>query len=151
MVLSAKTVAHYFLSRSIPNTNRSITHLKLQKLVYYAQAWHLALRETPLINDDFEAWIHGPVCPNLYYEYRGYGYHDIPAVDDEKVNINDTGVEQVLEAVWTAYGSFDGKYLEELTHQETPWNIARQNLTKWSHSNKIISHQSMKDFYMLAN
>ena len=52
-------------------------NLKLQKLVYYAQAWHLALRDVPLFEEDFEAWVHGPVIPALYQEYKKFGWRPI--------------------------------------------------------------------------
>jgi uncharacterized phage-associated protein len=145
-MMSVKDVAKYFLSRSTPNTEEAITHLKLQKLVYYAQAWHLALRGTPLFKERIEAWVHGPVCPDLYYEYRDFGYQDIPPFT-EGVTINDPNTEELLDAVWEAYGRFDGKYLEELTHQEDPWLLARENLNDWSYSNNEITHESMKKFY----
>jgi len=142
MKMSALTVARYFLSRSIPNTDESITHLKLQKLVYYAQAWHLALRGEKLFEERIEAWVHGPVCPDLYQEYREFGYQEIPIVDI--VKINDESIEELLEAVWVAYGKFDGKFLEELTHQETPWLQARSNLSDQSYSNNVITSKSME-------
>lgn len=50
-----------------------MSNLRLQKLVYYAQAWHLANYDTPLFEEDFEAWIHGPALPALYHHYEGYG------------------------------------------------------------------------------
>ena len=61
-------LAHAFLSIA------SMTHKKLQKLCYYAKAWYLALKDENLIDDDFEAWVHGAVQPNLYQEYKVYGF-----------------------------------------------------------------------------
>ena len=66
------TLADAFLSFE-PMTNK-----KLQKLCYYAKAWHLSLCDENIINEDFEAWIHGPVCPQLYQTYKGYGFDKIP-------------------------------------------------------------------------
>ena len=51
---------------------KSFTHKQLQKLCYYAQAWHLALLNRPLFDEEFQAWIHGPVCPTLYAHYVDY-------------------------------------------------------------------------------
>jgi uncharacterized phage-associated protein len=146
IMISVNDVARYFISRGTPNTDEAITHLKLQKLVYYAQAWHLALRDTPLFKDRIEAWVHGPVCPTLYQDFRGYGYHDINE-NVEVVDLDNSETEEILDAVWEAYGSFDGKYLEELTHQEQPWLDARENLSDWSYSNNVITHESMRQFY----
>ena len=65
-------VAQWFLAKE------PMTHKKLQKLCYYAQAWHLALLNEPLFNENVEAWIHGPVIPALYAKYADYGWSDIP-------------------------------------------------------------------------
>ena len=51
-----------------------ITNLKLQKLVYYAQAWYLALHGKRLFPAEFQAWVHGPVCHSLYQRFRGYAW-----------------------------------------------------------------------------
>ncbi|MDT2255436.1 DUF4065 domain-containing protein [Paenibacillus larvae] len=51
---------------------------KLQKLCYYAYSFYLAIYEKKLFDDNFEAWVHGPVNPQLYTEYREYGWQEIP-------------------------------------------------------------------------
>jgi uncharacterized phage-associated protein len=124
-------VANYFLNKSIPGTPLAITHLKLQKLVYYAQGWNLAINRKPLFQEEIRAWEHGPVVPELYNEYRRYGYFSIPTeIFSNKENGNNifNKVElKVLDQVWDAYGEYDGKFLEELTHQEDPWLYTRRN------------------------
>ena len=70
-------VALYFLNRSDSAGSYAITHLKLQKLVYYAQAWSLAVRGEPIFEEHIEAWTHGPVSPDLYRIYRNNGYNTI--------------------------------------------------------------------------
>ncbi|MGN7401919.1 Panacea domain-containing protein [Cytobacillus praedii] len=124
-------VANYFLHKSIPSTPLAITHLKLQKLVYYAQGWNLAINGKPLFQEDLRAWDHGPVVPELYNEYREFGYFTIPS---EKFSNKQNGKNifsraelKVLDQVWNVYGEFDGKFLEELTHQEDPWLDTRRN------------------------
>ena len=67
--ITHRDVAEYFLALA-NETGGTITNLKLQKLVYYAQAWHLANFDKPLFDAKFEAWVHGPVIPGLYEEYR---------------------------------------------------------------------------------
>ncbi|NRQ54500.1 Panacea domain-containing protein [Brevibacillus sp. HD1.4A] len=145
-MISVFDVAKYFLAKSVPNSERAITHLKLQKLVYYAQAWHLALRDgKPLFHEKIEAWIHGPVCPELYNEYRSYGYSEIPPVFQEPSIPKKQ--REVLDDVWEAYGSFSGGYLEQLTHKEEPWIRARAGLKEFEYSNNIISIQRMESYY----
>ncbi|MFB5194271.1 Panacea domain-containing protein [Neobacillus sp. KR4-4] len=124
-------VAKYFISKSVPGTPLAITHLKLQKLVYYAQGWNLAINRKPLFQEEIRAWDHGPVVPELYYEYRSFGYFTI---QNDKFNNKQNGKNifskaelKVLDQVWEEYGKFDGKFLEELTHQEDPWLYTNRN------------------------
>ena len=70
------SVANYLLSYA-KKRNSSVDNLKLQKLLYYAQAWHLVFRGKPLFRERIEAWVHGPVVPLIYREYRKYGYLQI--------------------------------------------------------------------------
>src|SRR5258708_4115865 len=76
---SALDVANWFLAAMDRGAGDSITHLKLQKLVYYAQAWSLALRNKPLFDEDFVAWTHGPVVKSVWRRFKGYGLDAIPA------------------------------------------------------------------------
>ncbi|PFV15888.1 hypothetical protein COK96_24685 [Bacillus cereus] len=147
-------VANYFLSKSIPNTEYSITHLKLQKLVYYAQGWHLALNDgQKLFDEDIRAWVHGPVCPKLYEMYNHHKYFEIPPVKMPESILANTTVKETLDVVWDAYGAFDGKFLEELTHQELPWLKARENLDPDQPGNELISKDAMEKYFkgMLAS
>jgi uncharacterized phage-associated protein len=139
-------VANYFLKMVNRESGSSITHLKLQKLVYYAQAWHLVFAGKPLFNSRIEAWIHGPVCPELYDKFRGSGYENLPAPEDKLYKFNQPEIE-TLESVWETYGDYDGKYLEDLTHQEEPWKEARGNRSPGEHCTKEISLKTMQEFY----
>jgi uncharacterized phage-associated protein len=75
-MVSPFEVANYFIWLA-NETGSFLSNLKLQKLVYYAQAWHLALEESPLFEEDFEAWIHGPVLPTLYQKYESFSWKPI--------------------------------------------------------------------------
>jgi len=66
-------VANYFLKRQDPDAGDLMSNLKLQKLVYYAQGFHLAMENSPLFNEPIEAWEHGPVCVPLYHKYKSCG------------------------------------------------------------------------------
>ncbi|MEK3992773.1 MULTISPECIES: Panacea domain-containing protein [Robertmurraya] len=145
---TAKDVANYFISLSVPSTPLAITPLKLQKLVYYAQGWYMAFKGEPLFHEDIKAWDHGPVVPELYFDYRHLGYltiHHKPF--ENKVNgkrIFTKPQLDILDAVWEAYGEYDGKYLEELTHQEDPWLYTDKNDT-------IIKNKIRKYFQTQIN
>jgi uncharacterized phage-associated protein len=136
-------VAKYFLNKSIPGTPLAITHLKLQKLVYYAQGWNLAINGKSLFQEEIRAWEHGPVVPDLYTEFRRFGYFTIPTeifINKENgKSIFNKAELKVLDQVWDAYGEYDGKFLEELTHQEDTWLYAKRN--------GKIEQNSMKTYF----
>jgi uncharacterized phage-associated protein len=120
-----------------------VSNLKLQKLLYYSQAWHLALYRDPLFDEDTEAWVHGPVVPAVFRYYRDCRWNSIP---DARIH-NAYSFRPHLEEVWKAYGSFNAYDLERLTHSEDPWKIARTGLAPDASSNNIISKQSMLEYY----
>lgn len=118
-------------------------HKKLQKIAYYAQAWHYTLYDEELVDDVFEAWVHGPVCPTIYHEYKGYGWNDIPKTTKQIT----AELKDFLDMIIDAFGKYTGDQLEYMTHLEEPWKNARGNLRPWEASNTTISLDSMKDFY----
>ncbi|PSF35524.1 hypothetical protein C7H19_16040 [Aphanothece hegewaldii CCALA 016] len=142
-MLSCFNVADYFI-RLANETGSFVSNLKLQKLVYYAQAWHLALYDVPLFEEDFQAWIHGPVIPTLYQKYRVFGWRPIT----EDVNpILPEAIQDFLNEVAQEYFACDAYELEQMTHAETPWNRARGDLPPDAHSNAVIKKEWMKEYY----
>lgn len=145
--ISINDVAKYFLYLSLPGTPRGITHLKLQKLTFYSQALSYAFNQRELFDEDFEAWVHGPVSPDLYYAYKEYGSKEINKLDEKpKIPKKD---ELIIKTVWIMYGSKDGKFLENKTHNEKPWQEARKGLNYYNHSNNVIKKSSIRDYYSL--
>lgn len=140
-------VAKYFLSKIDTEAEEVITPLKLQKIIYYAQAWLLALKNRTFFEDDFQAWVHGPVIPNLYYQYKKHGYSSIPKAEAVDSSIFDEDQLNILEMVRYAYGRYDAKYLEELTHQESPWKDARGECKADEICTRIISKDSIKSYF----
>lgn len=126
-------VAEYFISLSEESTPLAITPLKLQKLLYYSQAYHLRDHRVPLFHEAIYAWEHGPVVPQIYRKYKNFGYLTIPHTDFEYADLitneqklNDDEIATINE-VWEQLGHLDGKTLEELTHQEDPWLFTEIN------------------------
>lgn len=149
-MLKAKDVAKWFVDNTDISSGSQITPLKIQKLLYYAQAWHLALYDKPLMNVEFEAWAHGPVCPEVYYGLNEYRYNPVGADADYFVDANiidDENKLDLLSQIMSIYGIYDGKYLEELTHQESPWIETRGNLSPEERCNAVIEEDLMKHFY----
>ena len=122
-----------------------MTHKKLQKLCYYAKAWYLALYDENIVEEQFEAWVHGAVQPELYNKYRIYGFSDIPQITD-KSNLPEEFISFAKE-VYGAYGHLSGDDLEILNHKEKPWQIARGDCNPWENCRNKISEDSMRTYY----
>ena len=99
-----------------------ISHMKLQKLVYFCQGYFLALSGRPLFNESIEAWPHGPVCPRLYQSLKRYGSSPITAcIDPDKINL-DEQEKSIIRMVYKAYGQYSSSRLRAMTHDDGPWN-----------------------------
>ena len=102
-----------------PNGGERLTNLKLQKLLYYQQGYHLAAFGTPLFSEDIEAWMYGPVVPVVYDVFSKYGSSALPVVD---VDMPLGEEEEILfNQVYDAYREFSAIGLMNLTHTERPW------------------------------
>lgn len=122
-----------------------ITTMKLQKLVYYSQAWSLVWDDKPLFDDKIEAWINGPVIPSLYYYHKGsFKISSLPVGNPDliKGDSKDT-VEEVLKF----YGRKTSQWLIDLTHMEDPWKNARKGLEVDERGANEITHSSMAEYY----
>ena len=143
MAETASKIASAIIALSHEN-RKGITNLKLQKLLYYSQAWYLVLAEEPLFAESIEAWVHGPVVASVFGEYKHFRWSEINE-DGTASSIPD--IDGHLRAVWEAYGNFSASELERLTHQETPWLEARKGLAPDEPSRNIISLKTMREFY----
>lgn len=142
--VAAKSVARWFVNHADRGAGEAITHLKLQKLVYYAQAWFLANFDRSLFEPDMQAWAHGPVLPELYFKYRGMGWEALPP---ERGTLPPVELSEFLTAVVEEYGQFSAKKLELLTHEELPWIEARGKLPPEAASTNTISKLTMRNYY----
>ncbi len=134
-------VAKWFLAKE------SMTHKKLQKLCYYTVAWGYALYGEKLFEDDeFQAWVHGPVSPKLYKEYKVNGWQEIAKV--KTAPRFDDRIMRLLESVWATYGDKDGDELEALSHSERPWREARAGLGEEDRGENIIKPEVMQGYYI---
>lgn len=142
--MQASTIASYIIAFSQEHGD-PVSNLKLQKLLYYAQAWHLAINDRPLFDEQIEAWVHGPVVPSVYREYKQFSWQPIAAAVVEPKLEKD--VVDHLDEVMEVYGSLTALKLEQLTHAEYPWQHARGNLPEDASSNAVITHDDMKAYY----
>lgn len=145
---SAEDIARHLIAlASVDSEPTPITHLQVQKLLYYARGWSLALHETPLFAGTFEAWTHGPAVRELYARFKAFGSTPIPAAEghvDETLSANERAL---VSWVWRRYGRFTAAALREMTHREAPWRDARGALSSDAPSNAPISDQSLHAYF----
>jgi uncharacterized phage-associated protein len=143
--ISDRDIANYFIWLAT-QTEVAINVYKLQKLLYYAQAWHLAIYGTPLFNADFQAWIHGPVIPDLLEKYQSQFSWEPIAEKIEQPKVSEE-IGEFLQEVAEAYFEYDDETLERMTCSEMPWLEARGNIPRDESCHTIISQESMKQYY----
>lgn len=130
----------------------SLSILKLQKLLYYVQAWHLAFDRGPLFAGKFQAWIHGPVNREVYDRFKD-SHSLFSTVSRQSIHMNFDANALPVEArghideILEAYGQFSGVQLENITHEEDPWLRARGSLKSFERCETEISEGLMQDFY----
>ena len=136
------------VARYVLNKQGSMTAMKLEKLVYYSQAWSLAWDEVPLFDNEFQAWANGPVCPELFSSHRGYYVIPSNFYDDDGNPSNLTSNEkETIDAVLSYYGDKEPQWLSDLTHKERPWREAREGVPIGERSDNIVKKETMQEYY----
>lgn len=120
-MISCFDAARYFLALVNADAGDSLSNLKLQKLVYYAQGFHLALFDVPLFAERIEAWQYGPVVPEMYHEFKKFGAGPVQMEGELDGDKYSAEVLSLLEEVYSVYGQFSAVRLMNITHQEPPW------------------------------
>ncbi len=155
--MKALKLSEYIIAK-FDESGDLLTNKKLQKLLYYVEAWSLVHLDS-IIDEDFEAWIHGPVIPDVYHEYKKFSYAPISnnymtgknasefVVEFEETNTNFQKYFELIDNVLNKYGILSSRELELLSHNEKPWIKARGNAGAVENSNTIISKSDMKLFY----
>ena len=145
--ISAYNIADFFLTKS------QLTPKKIQKLVYYAYSWFIALNnesasqiENVLFDEVPEAWIHGPVFPSLYLRYKYFNWNEVPR-ETKSIKFENDDLMSFLNDIWEKFGSFSADELEYMTHQELPWLNARKNITSVEPSNQKIDLKDIFNYY----
>lgn len=144
-------IADYIILRVKAEDNyASLINLKLQKLLYYIQAWSYGMNKKPLFDGEFQAWIHGPVNKSIYDRFNPtkYLYSEINISDilNEKVEIASEDAE-FIEFVLENYLKYSGAELENLSHTELPWIKTREGVASNERCTKIIDSELMKEYY----
>jgi uncharacterized phage-associated protein len=138
--ITASTVAKYLLLLQDEDAGDLISNLKLQKLLYYAQGLHLAKTGKPLFAERICAWTHGPVVPDVYHEYKGFGGDAIPLPKDFDVESIPENVRGFLNEIYRLLAQFSAWKLRDMTHGTAPYLKAEARKGE-------ISTESMFDYF----
>ena len=139
-----KNVASYIINY-FQERGDLITNLKLQKLLYYVQGWYLAFNNEPAFDEEFQAWIHGPVNNEVYQLYKSFKWNPITS-EQPTVTLNQD-LKDLVDKVLDVYGNDSAIELELRTHREAPWIIARGELPEDATCSNIITKKSMCDYF----
>jgi uncharacterized phage-associated protein len=134
-------VAKYFLAlQEIDQDSGDIlSNLKLQKLLYYAQGYHLAKFGQPLFDEDFEAWAYGPVLSSLYQTLKCFGSGQVILENDKDFSSFSQDQKELLQSIYKTYSQFSAWKLRDMTHGETPW--------KETPRNTVIDQNAIKNYF----
>lgn len=122
-----------------------IQHLLLQKLLYYCQAASLVWDDVRLFKDQIEAWINGPVVPNIWQAFRGQTM--IFSVPGGHKNALDDDNRATVRAILKTFGDYEPQLLANKTHNESPWINARHNLAPDERGNVEITEKALRDYF----
>lgn len=134
-------VAAYILEHAGP-----LTAMKLQKLVYYSQAWQLVWEDKALFPERIEAWANGPVSPTLFDLHRGKFSLEKPWPCGDPSNLT-SDEKETIDVILESYGTRSARELSALSHAEDPWRNAREGLLPTAISNVEITHEAMFNYY----
>ena len=141
-MINVRLVAEYILRRF-----GGMPAMKLQKLVYYCQAWSLVWDDAPMFDARIEAWANGPVVPELYAAHRGfYGVEPGMFTKAQELEIP-AQTRDTIERVVAFYGQHSSQWLSDLTHAEAPWRNARAGIPDGERGNEEITLESMSEYY----
>ncbi len=144
------TASVFDVAALILKRSGSMTTMKLQKLVYYCQAWSLVWDEEPIFREEICAWANGPVVPRLFaYHRREFMIRSIHRRIGDPDNLSKDQVETV-DAVLKFYGGKSAQWLSDLTHNEAPWRDARRGLGDDDRRSPVIALDSMREYYSIV-
>ena len=137
MAYKALDIANKIVSKTDLEHGDTISNLKLQKMMYYQQGFHLAYFGTPLFDEDIVAWQYGPVVPSVYKEYKSFESNSI-STSKEGISLSDDE-EELFNNVYEEYNQFSAVALMKMTHEESPW--------KTTEINSVTSRDKMMSFF----
>lgn len=132
-----------------------VTPLMLQKLLYFIQGISYALNKRPMFYENCQAWVHGPVYPEVYDMFRDFKYNPIEdarfAIFEGTKDALTEEERRVIDLVVDTFGEYSGKVLERITHKELPWKLARKEYADTIPCNETILRGNIEKYYMEKN
>lgn len=136
----------FAVAKYICEQQGEMSAMKLQKLMFYSQAWHLVWDEQPLFEEDFQAFANGPVVPELYWRHKGMFIVDSTLFSDVEGSLS-RDERETVDKVLEFYGHKSAHFLSSLTHSEEPWLEARGDTPIGERSTAVISKASLAEYY----
>lgn len=145
MAYAALDIAKWFINAIDRNAGESISHLKVQKLLYFAEGWSQLCFDRELFNESMQAWAHGPVVPEVFRALKEHSWNAIPPIPTDAVIDEETS--GLLTEVLSVYGEFSAKTLENMTHADQPWIEARGQCGPEDRCETIIAKEKIKAYF----
>lgn len=139
-------IADWFIAKAAASGDL-VTHLKVQKLLYYAEAWCQVILGKELFSESIQAWAHGPVVPEVFHRFKSHGWNALPIPSPTALTAVDGDARLVLEQVFETYGDLPAKTLEDMTHSDEPWVAARGQLEPEARCDVVMPKQHIKAFF----
>ena len=138
-MVSALDVAQYLLAQVNEEEGDLMSNLKLQKLLYYVQGYHLAIYGEPLFYEEIRAWTYGPVVPEVYHAYKHHGRSAIPAPKEADCGMLSPAARKLITEVYDEYGKYEASVLMHFTHEEPPWQSTDRDA--------VITHEKLTNYF----
>ena len=114
--------------------------VKLHKLAYYCQGWHLAWTGQAMFSEPVEAWANGPVVADLWHDEKRRRLRPPAQPPDD-------GQFAVIDYVVGRYGRYTGRELVRKTHLEDPWRDVSESEDSFAAANPEITHESLRAWF----
>lgn len=149
---NATSIANFFIRKGIED-GKPVDQMKVQKLVYFAHGWYLAITNQPLINEAVEAWRFGPVIPSLYHSLKHSGNQTItnaiPEQEDSTIDESEQEVHAYLTGIWNLYSPLTGIQLANMTHEDqSPWANISKEFSNQIPADKDIDNEVIKQYFL---
>ena len=138
MAYDVKEISKKIIAKTDTEHGDTISNLKLQKMLYYMQGFHLAFFGTPLFEEEIKAWQYGPVVPSVYEEYKRYESKAIDLPEGPVIELTEEE-EAVFDNVYDEYNQFSAVALMKMTHEESPWRSTEIS--------QVIDKEKIKQFF----